>query len=121
MLLTVAVVCRGERPADGTPVVIELRDSSLMDVAAVRVDGVQARVGEPAAGVGETVPFAPDPLAVAQLEAPDDLVEAHALTVFAHVLAAGTPEVAAGDFLTVQSYPVTPATPDLVVEVVRIG
>ena len=135
MELTVRVVTRGERPADGTPLVIDVRDTSLMDVAATSVSNRVTTVGttpdatetdgslgrdDVPQGTGQG-PDADAPLAVVRLEVPDDLVSAQALTVFVHVETTGAREVSAGDLLTVQSYPVHADSNEITVEVVRIG
>lgn len=127
MQLTVTVVTPAERPADGTPVVIDVRDTSRMDVAATSVNRVVTSVGalppEPDAGP-EAAPERddiPEALTIAELEVPDDLVDAGALTVFVHVEAAGSEQITAGDLLTVQSFPVVTGADELVVEVIRIG
>lgn len=114
MHITVTVVTGTEPPAAGTPVVIEVRDTSLMDVRSVTVDSIRTQVGASTQEDGSD----PDALAVAEFEVPQELVVAGSLTVFAHVEVSGTSDLVPGDLLTVQSYPVTAS--ELTVEVVRI-
>ncbi|HSN44377.1 MAG TPA: hypothetical protein VLR88_10010 [Propionibacteriaceae bacterium] len=115
MHLTVTVITADVRPEEGTPLVVELRDTSLMDVAAVTVCRAESAVKAPW--------DAPEALCAVNLEAPDDLVAAGALSVFAHVRAAGVDSdgVALGDLITMQAYPVVEGAPATVVEVVKVG
>mgnify|MGYP001592141190 CR=1 FL=1 len=119
MDLTVSVVTRGPAPAPGTPLRVEVRDTTTQDAAAV----VLARVDTTTEDPDVAVPGAPAGLlATVQVEVPDaPATPAADLTVFAHVSTNGGEEVTAGDLLTVQSYPATADTAELQVEVVRIG
>ncbi|HNV10559.1 MAG TPA: hypothetical protein PKN27_04415 [Propionibacteriaceae bacterium] len=116
MQLTVTVLTHDAPPAEGTPLVVEVRDTSLMDVAAVTVCHAETSVVAPSADAPESAA-----LGSVIVDAPDDLVAAGALTVFAHVRVAETDFVSVGDFLTVQSYPVQPGVAETAVEVVKIG
>lgn len=118
MDLTVSVVTRGPAPAPGTPLRVEVRDTTTQDAAAI----VLARVDTTTEDPDLAVPGAPAGLlATVHLEVPDAPTTRGAdLTVFAHVAVDGGEEVAVGDLLTVQSYPVADAA-ELQVEVVRIG
>ena len=99
-------------PDSGTPVLVEVRDTAVADAAAVVVASGQAEV---------TAAPGSDVLARVSIEVDAALVVAGSLTVFAHVAAGGAGEVSAGDLISVQSYPVTAATAELVVAVVRVG
>ncbi len=143
-------------PPPGTPVVVELRDTSLADAPSVTVASVTVATGaaaatEAAAATGTTESAGDDStpaaqLATVRLRAPDDLVTAGVLTVFARVSLSregrassgddvgsgdggGDPvedgvapgaAAAVGDYLTTRSYPVTAAATSLVVQVTRV-
>lgn len=99
MQLRVVVTARGPAPGPGTPLRVEVRDGSVADGAATIVaaaDEAVAQEGE-SAELGELV-----------LDVPDD-VAPRDCTVWAHVRAAGGEQVTAGDWITVQSYPASPA------------
>ena len=116
MKLQVTVATSAPRPAAGTAITIEVRDTSLADLAAVTV----VHLEEPVAPGDLTPPGPSTPLATVPIELPDDLVERNILTGFAHVRVAGLAEVTSGDLLSVQSYPNTPGDTELVIEVVQI-
>ncbi len=116
MQLSITVVTADERPPAGTPLVVEVRDTALMDVPSVTVGRVETRVDAPGGDAVE-----PGCLATTALEVADDLVAAGSLTVFAHVAVGGTESVSPGDFVTVQSYPVEPGVEEAAVEVVKVG
>lgn len=115
MHLSITVATVGARPPAGAPLVVEVRDTALMDVPSVTVGRVETRVeahGDPAD---------PGRLAAVSLDVPDDVVARGTLTIYAHVAVAGARSVELGDFVTVQSYPVEPGVPAAAVEVVRVG
>lgn len=93
--------------AAGLPLRVEVRDTSLADAAAVTIAAGEALLTE----AGETT---------VPLDIPEEALAAAELSVFAH--AGPDPAwVAAGDYLTVQHYPVSAAVPVVEVEVVLIG
>lgn len=118
MQLRVVVTTRGSTPAPGTPLHVEVRDTSVADTDAVVVAAADAPVTGPAEGGG---------IASLTLELPDHGAPGD-WTVWAHVRAAGEPRVSSGDWITVQSYPASSAparstaapAPTVAVEVVQI-
>jgi len=134
-------------PEAGTPVVVEIRDTSRMDVASTTVSAARTTVGDVDASVataetgrhvGEDVPERLT-VAAADLAVPDD-ADLRGLTVWARVATSDHEHITSGDWITVQSYPVqtypvqahpassSPSLPDapapsaetVVVEVVRV-
>lgn len=117
MLITTA---GPQTPPPGLPITVEVRDTSRMDVAATTVASGNATTGEIDAG---DATFADDPnghqpIATVHLRVPKDLPEHASLTVWARVAAQDSEHVAAGDWITVQSYPVTSGA--VVVDVVPV-
>lgn len=100
--LMVVVTTAGSGPEPGTPVHVEVRDTSVADapatVVAATTEPVGGAVSETGAGLAEVVLDLPDE------GAPQDW------TVWAHVQRTGATGVGAGDWITVQSYPVSSAT-----------
>lgn len=98
----------GEVLPPGCPLKVELRDTSTQDVAAVVLKQVQARV--PKANRTTAVRVT---LEVASV--PDGT------TMWAHIDVDGDGRVSKGDFVTVESYPITSAlTQSLSVRVKRV-
>lgn len=95
----------------GTPVHIEVRDVSLQDIAArvvATTDTTSVLADDPGAAV-------PNWSASATVDVPDDIPRGSDVTVFVRVAASGKTQTAAGDLLTVRSFPLTvPDLPDAV-------
>lgn len=95
MELTVEVVAASEPgPSAGLPVIVQIRDAGLQDVAATtlaeaRVTSQQARAGEP--------------FARAHMSFDDSVRSA---VVWVHVDADDSGDISRGDYITMQSYPV---------------
>jgi uncharacterized lipoprotein YbaY len=83
----------GERPPPGTPVHVELRDTSLADAPAKVVASADAVVR---GGEGE-------PLATVELTT---AAPASGLTVWAHADVSRSGDVSVGDYVTTQSHPI---------------
>lgn len=98
-----------EEPPAGLPVVVEVRDTSQLDVASTTVCSGRAVTGEVAGGQG---------VAEVDLAVPEDGPDRDGLTVWVRVAASDQEHVAAGDWITVQSYPVR--SNSVVVEVVPV-
>ena len=122
MLIDVTVLPAEDESAvpDGTPVHIEVRDVSLQDVAAsvVAVADTTSVSSDPAGKAsGGRVPRWS---ASATLEIPDDLPPGADITVWARVAASGSERTAAGDSITVQSFPLpAPGSADMVTVTVK--
>ena len=97
ILLVDVVVDGADRPPSGTPVHIQVRDTSLADVEAPLVVERTAEVtGESSSRLG-----------CAELNIPDAALDARRrLNVFAHVDLDANGELTPGDFITTRSYPV---------------
>lgn len=116
-----------EAPQAGTPVVVEIRDTSVLDVASTTVCA-QATVSRPAGEAPATDPdVVPPPgpavadhpvVAAVDLIVPERVQGLAGLTVWARVAQDDHAHVAAGDWITVQAYPVESET--VVVEVVQV-
>ena len=121
MDLRVLITTAGpETPSPGLPITVEVRDTSHLDVAATTVASAHTRTGEIDAG---DATFAEDtlghqPVATVNVRVPKDLPEHASLTVWARVAAEDTDHVTAGDWITVQSYPVNSGV--IVVDVVAV-
>mgnify|MGYP006926212776 CR=1 FL=1 len=108
MDLHVLVTTAGpEQPPPGLPVVVEVRDTSRLDVASTTVSSARSVTGQ----VADQHTFPEDPLdhqpvASVQLSVPDDVPDPDSLTVWARVAAEDHDHVSAGDWITVQAYPV---------------
>lgn len=115
MQLTVTVITADVRPAEGTPLFVEVRDTSRMDVAAVTISRAEASVA-PALDPHEA-------LCSVDVDAPDVLVAAGALSLFVHVRASGLDAdgVCLGDLITMQHYPVVEGVTSTTVEVLKVG
>lgn len=98
----VRVTAGGSGPEPGTPVHVEVRDTSVADAPAT----VMAAATEAVGHRGDETDGA---LAEVELELPDDGTPRD-WTVWAHVHRTGATGVGAGDWITVQSYPVASAT-----------
>ena len=96
-------------PRDGTTVHVQVRDVSLADAPARQV----------AAAEGVTA-GAPDWSADVVVDVPDGLPTDGTVTVYARVAVHGTAATAPGDWVTMQSYPLTPSA-DVVVWVRRVA
>jgi hypothetical protein len=84
----------GDRPEAGTPVVVEVRDVTYADADSVLVASAVGSVGPPE-----------DPaLTTVEIEVPE---VPGRLSVWAHADVGGTGRVSQGDYLTVQSFPVS--------------
>jgi hypothetical protein len=94
MMVELAIDDDGERPPAGTRIIVEARDTTLIDVA--------APVVAEAAGV---VQDSGNRLAALQLDVPEDAPRN--LTIWAHVDVDGDDRVSPGDFITTASYPIT--------------
>jgi len=90
----------GERPPAGTPVHVELRDTSLADAPARVLASAEAFVGE--AGGGHL-------LTVELPEADADAMPSSGWTVWAHADVSETGDVTKGDYITMQSHAVPSA------------
>ena len=109
VVVLVEVFAEGSvRPAAGTPVVVQVRDTSLQDARATILG--EAR-GVVSGGTGAR-------LAAVEVKARETGGEP---TVWAHVDADRDGRVSRGDYVTVQSYPVSPGPkPKLRVVVKRV-
>jgi hypothetical protein len=87
----------GDRPPPGTPIHVELRDTSLADAPARVLSRVDAVVGEPG-----------DDPRLATVLVPESEPSADA-TVWTHVDVGGDGRVDVGDFITMQSFAVPSA------------
>lgn len=113
-------------PPAGAPVVVEVRDTSRMDVASTTVAAGRAVCGDVPAdatsadvgGLLGTDTPGRVVVAVVDLSLPDEAPDLRDLTVWARVATTDQEHVTSGDWITVQSYPVEPGT--VVVEVVPI-
>ncbi|MEK6373087.1 MAG: hypothetical protein AABO58_10360 [Acidobacteriota bacterium] len=94
MQLTVEVVATGDGPAAGSPVIVQIRDAALQDAAATTV--AEARTRSRAARQGEPL---------ARVELSYTQAGEHPF-VWVHVDVDNSGDVSAGDYLTMQSYPV---------------
>jgi hypothetical protein len=109
MDLHVLVTTAGpEQPPPGLPVVVEVRDTSQLDVASTTISSARAVTGEVDT---EQARFPEDPLqhqpvASVRVAVPDDVPDPDSLTVWARVAAEGHEHVSTGDWITVQAYPV---------------
>jgi hypothetical protein len=101
VLLLVEVVVEGlDRPPVGTPLRVEVRDTSQADVEAPLVAEARAEV------TGEQSSW----LQNVEVEVPDASVDPRGrLTAFAHVDVDGDGAIGSGDFITTQSFPVPPS------------
>ena len=123
MQLLVRVTTPGPVPEPGAPVQVEVRDTSVADAGAVVVAAATEPVGERLSTATRAL------LAERTFDLPDDGAPQD-WTVWVHVQATGATGPSAGDWITVQSYPVTSATegesgtgesvPCIEVEVVQI-
>jgi hypothetical protein len=84
----------GERPPPGTPLTLELRDTSLADAPARVLARVETTVGE---GSGDLLASVDVPDAGGTLKTPP--------TVWAHADVSGDGRVSVGDYITMQSHP----------------
>ena len=109
MLIEVNIIgFSGEAFPPGSPLKVEIRDTSLQDVAATVLKQVRANVPR-----ADRVTAVPVRLQVDRV--PD------AATLWAHIDVDGDGRVSKGDFVTVQSYPITFApTQSLTVRVKRV-
>jgi hypothetical protein len=82
-----------ERPPEGVPVRVEVRDTTFIDEAAPLV----------AESSGSVEPEGGTRLGAVQLEVPPGAPSE--LTVFAHVDVDGDGAISAGDFITTESFP----------------
>lgn len=103
MIVLVDVVMQGEppfeeRPPAGSPIVVELRDTTALDSDSQRVAARHATVE----GVASSW------LATTELVVDDDVDPRRDLTIWVRVAASGSDELAAGDWITTQSAPVDP-------------
>ena len=84
----------GERPPPGTPLRLELRDTSLADAPARVLARIETTVGEGSGNV------------LASVEVPDTGVTLRTPpTVWAHADLSGDGRVTVGDYITTQSHP----------------
>lgn len=98
----------GEAFPPGSPLKVEIRDTSLQDVAAIVLK--QVRTSVPMTGCTTTIPVTMEEATVPE-----------GATVWAHIDVDRDGRVSKGDFVTVESYPVACATPQtLSVRVKRV-
>lgn len=123
-----------ERPVPGTPAVVEIRDTSVLDVASTTVCSETTISRAPAAleqapaaleqdGSAEGLPPRTDGtdqqvVVSVDLSVPDDVPDPTGLTVWARVAQDDHEHVAAGDWITVHACPVESET--VVVEVIQV-
>jgi len=88
-------VAGADRPAPGTPLVVELRDVTYLDKGSVTLARVVGRIEETAGEV------------VGRVELNGPATDAR-LSVWAHADSTGSGRVDPGDFVTTQSYPPPP-------------
>jgi hypothetical protein len=91
MRVLVDVFAEDDRPPAGTPVVVQVRDTSLQDAPAVTKGEASAEVEEG------------DDLRIATIEVPVD-DPGDMPTIWARVNVSGQPRVSRGDYVTVQSF-----------------
>jgi hypothetical protein len=98
VILLVEVVVEGlDRPPSGSPLRVEVRDTSLADVEAPLVVEKRAVVAGELSGWLQTV----------DLEIPDGALEPRSrFSVFVHVDVDADGALSAGDFITTRSYPI---------------
>jgi hypothetical protein len=110
MQLLVSITARGIEPEPGVPVHVEVRDTSIADAGSVIVASATGEVatGPPRSagahasrGFDERVPLAQLLLDLPDEGSPQDW------SVWAHVQTAGGGGLQRGDWITVQSYPVS--------------
>ncbi|WP_109473260.1 hypothetical protein [Ornithinimicrobium cavernae] len=101
-----------EQPPAGLPVVVEVRDTSQLDVASTTVSSATTVTGTAEVAAGQPR------VADVRLNVPDDVPDASSLTVWARVTSEEHEHVAAGDWITVQAYPVQSG--NVTVEVVQV-
>lgn len=94
MKLTIEVVAAGDRLSAGSPVVVQIRDAGLQDAGAVTVAEARTRSRECPAG---------EPFASATIDVKE---KSSHLIVWVHVDVDDSGDVSAGDYITMQSYPV---------------
>lgn len=109
MQLHVLVTAVGpEQPPSGLPVVVEVRDTSQLDVTSTTVCSARAVTGAVDADHAmiprETQEH--EPVASVWVTVPDDFAHPDSLTVWARVASESHEHVTAGDWITVQAYPV---------------
>ena len=97
-------------PEEGTTVQVEVRDMQLADRAAETVVADEAVISHDAEGWSATV----------EVDVPDD-TDPSGLTVWARVAASGEDRVSEGDWITMQSLPVSPGGGEIAVPVRRVG
>jgi hypothetical protein len=85
-------VTGADRPAPGTPLIVELRDVTYLDEGSVTLARAVGRIEESAGEVVGTV----------ELDRPTTGAQ---LSVWAHADSTGSGRVSPGDFVTTQSYP----------------
>ncbi|MBA2305105.1 MAG: hypothetical protein H0W08_21095 [Acidobacteria bacterium] len=109
MTLELAIVCAGDEPLPpGTSVKVEVRDTSLADAPALLLRRVTVDVPKTGRTMAVKVPI--------ELTAVPD-----GTTVWAHVDADRDGRVSQGDFVSVESYPVTRApTQKLTIRVKKV-
>lgn len=95
-------------PPDGTPVHVQVRDVSLADAPAREISAAD----------GVTV-GAPDWSSDVVVDLPDGLPTDGTVTIYARVSVQGGDTTAPGDWITMQSYPLT-LSRDVVVRVRRV-
>ena len=101
MIVEVEVVCRQpERPREGSPVRVEVRDTARADALAPLLAEARSEVG----------PGASPELATVAVDVPAaSLARTSRPTVFVHVDVNGDGAISAGDYITTGSHPVAPA------------
>lgn len=92
----IEVTSAGDRPPDGSPVIAEVRDTTVQDVSALTLGRA---TGEVAAGSGPL-------LTTVELEYEPTGGD---LTLWAHVDVDGDGAVSAGDWITMQAFTVRPS------------
>lgn len=122
MLVTTA---DADAPRKGSPLRVEIRDTSKIDVAATTVCSAEGVVGEGVSAAPTESDIALVGLEAGQvpcadlcLHMPDDVADLDSLTVWAQIAAGEGDHVSAGDWITVQAYPVLEDV--VVVEVVQV-
>ncbi|MCK0111495.1 hypothetical protein MWU75_05010 [Ornithinimicrobium sp. F0845] len=118
MDVNVLVAAAGpDEPPAGTPVVVEIRDTSLLDVASTTVSTARTVTGSGTAPATQGDVPGRQVIASVDLTVPDD-VDPRGLTVWARVATGDHEHVTAGDWITVQAYPLQSET--VLVEVVPV-
>ncbi len=100
------------RPDEGTPVVVELRDTTALDTDSIRLASRTTMVQGSASAW----------LATTELVV-DDVDPTADLTVWVRIAASGNDDLSAGDWITMQSVRVDPASPEqrVTAPVSRVG